>query len=461
MTRAYDVENPGCEYAEHSFAFGRPLPPAEDPFCVPPEGFAATVPGTVLRSREVRLAFLGLVDQAVVAYQLLYRTADMRGAPQANLTTVILPVGAEAHGVRPVVSYQCAIDAVASEGFPSYALRRGANAWGGFPPLEYPLMACALDNGWALVVTDHEGPRGSWVAPREPGYCVLDGIRAAQNFEPAGISPEAPVTLWGYSGGGLATGWASEMWADYAPELNVVGAVLGSPVGDPGAALRDLNGSVFAGLAAMGIAALTREHQGLRRIIAERVDLAGQSLLNDMHSATTIGAVVRFCRRRVDRYFDRPLDEVLESPEIVELFDEIRLGKTAPQMPLLVLQATGDQIIDVRHTDVLVDTYRGMGVQVTYLRDRLSEHFLLHPLSVPLALKWMADRFADKPVQRSETSSGVLLLSPHTIAGLARIGGVALQVILGRVLGGRGGDAAAGRVPADYDCSLPAADAAG
>ena len=68
-----------------------------------------------------------------------------------------------------------------------------------------------------------------WGAPYEPGYHVLDGLRAALSSKRLGLSPEAPIGLWGYSGGGLATAWAAEMSGAYAPELNVVGAVSGRP----------------------------------------------------------------------------------------------------------------------------------------------------------------------------------------------------------------------------------------
>ena len=57
-------------------------------------------------------------------------------------------------------------------------------------------------------------------------------------LEPLGLSADAPVGLWGYSGGGLATAWAAEVCAGYAPELDIVGAVLGSPVGDLGNTFR-------------------------------------------------------------------------------------------------------------------------------------------------------------------------------------------------------------------------------
>src|SRR5260370_5626094 len=69
----------------------RPLLPSDDPFYQPPPGFQHAEPGTVLRSRDVELAFLGLIPQPVRAVQLLYRTMDMNGEPEATVTTVIVP----------------------------------------------------------------------------------------------------------------------------------------------------------------------------------------------------------------------------------------------------------------------------------------------------------------------------------------------------------------------------------
>ncbi|MCB0946036.1 MAG: lipase, partial [Mycobacterium sp.] len=57
----------------------RPVLPSKDPFFTPPAGFEHAEPGTVLRSRDVELGFLGLIPQKVKATQLLYRTTDMNG----------------------------------------------------------------------------------------------------------------------------------------------------------------------------------------------------------------------------------------------------------------------------------------------------------------------------------------------------------------------------------------------
>lgn len=180
----------------------RPVLPPDDPFYQPPPGFEHALPGTVLRSRDVELAFLGLVPQRATATQLLYRTTDMNGKPEAAVTTVIVPAEVAPGQPCPLLSYQCAIDAVASRCFPSYALRRYAKAIGALAPLEFLLITAALAEGWAVSVPDHEGRHGMWGAPYQPGYCILDGVRAALGSERTVLSPSAPVALWGYSGGG-------------------------------------------------------------------------------------------------------------------------------------------------------------------------------------------------------------------------------------------------------------------
>ena len=188
----------------------RPVLPHRDPFYEPPQGFEYAAPGTVLRTRDVELGFLGLIPQKFTATQLLYRTNDRHGAAEAAVTTVLMPPERGPEKVCPLVSYQCAIDAISDRCFPSYAMRRGAFAPGAVPQFEFVLVAAALAEGWAVSVPDHEGTRGIWGAPYEPGYRILDGLRAATCTERLGISADSPIGLWGYSGGGLATAWAAE-----------------------------------------------------------------------------------------------------------------------------------------------------------------------------------------------------------------------------------------------------------
>ncbi|OFJ51468.1 lipase family protein [Mycolicibacterium grossiae] len=411
----------------------RPQLPERDAFYTPPAGFEHARPGTVLRSRDVSLAFLGLVPQRFTATQLLYRSADMDGRPRAVVTTVVAPVQRDTTRPCPIVSYQCAIDGISGRCFPSYALRRGAKAIGALAQVEFLLVAAALAEGWAVSVPDHEGPDGIWGAPREPGYHVLDGVRAALNFEPLNLSREAPVGLWGYSGGGLASAWAAEVYADYAPELNVVGAVLGSPVGDLGSAYRRLNGSLFSGLPAMVVAALSHVYPDLDRIISEHATPDGKEMLERVHRMTTAQAVLWLIRKDMDDLVDWPLQRILDTPEVQHVFDSIKLGGTAPTPPVLIVQAVHDKIVSVDDIDELTETYSRGGSSVTYHRDAFSEHMLLHPLSAPMTLRWLRDRFAGRPISENRLRTAwPTMLNPSTYRGMLRLGVISAKVILGR-----------------------------
>jgi pimeloyl-ACP methyl ester carboxylesterase len=411
----------------------RPLLPLEDPFYQPPPGYQHAPPGMVLRSRDVELAFLGLIPQRVRATQLLYRTTDTNGKPEAAVTTVIVPPDRDPEQTCPLLSYQCAIDAVTSRCFPSYAMRRHAKSLGALPQLEFLLINAALAEGWAVSVPDHEGPKGKWGVPHEPGYCILDGIRAALSSERLGLSPSAPVTLWGYSGGGLATAWAAETCADYAPELDIVGAALGSPVADLGHTFHRLNGSFLSGIPALVIAALAHAYPDLNRVIQEHTNEKGLAMLHRLETMTTVGAVLLMARKDVGDYLDQPLDEILAMPEVQHVFDDVNLGTKVPTPPVLIIQAVHDYLIDVHDIDALAHTYSDGGADVTYHRDAFCEHIILHPLSAPMALRWLQDRFAGRPLtDHLVRTTWPTMFNPATYVGVARLAVIAAKVITGK-----------------------------
>lgn len=424
------IGRPPHEELQHKV---RPLLPSDDPFYQPPSGFQHAEPGTVLRSRDVELAFLGLIPQPVSAVQLLYRTTEMNGKPDAGVTTVIVPSERVGGQNSPLLSYQCAIDAMSSRCFPSYALRRRAKAFGSLAQLEFFLIAAAVAEGWTVSVPDHEGLLGMWGAPYEPGYRTLDGIRAAMNSDRVPSTSAAPVGLWGYSGGGLASAWAAEMCADYAPELDIVGAVLGSPVGDLGHTFRRLNGSFLAGLPAMVVAALAHVYPGLNRVITEHTNDEGRELLDRLESMTTVEAVLRMAGKNMGDYLDEPLEDILSTPEVSQVFDSIKLGVATPAPPVLIVQAVHDYLIDVHDIDALADAYYAGGADVTYHRDAFNEHMCLHPLSAPMTLRWLTDRFARRPLKdHLIRTTWPTAFNPITYAGMLRLGVIAAKVLTGR-----------------------------
>ncbi|MFF0488944.1 lipase family protein [Nocardia sp. NPDC003482] len=414
---------------------GRPLPPSQDPFLRPPVDLAGYAPGTILRTRAVRVALLGLVPQQVSAWQLLYRSNDLHDRPEAAITTVLLPADADPSQPRPLLAFQSAIDAVSERCAPSYALRLGSAALGSITQLEWMLVAGALRRGWAVSIADHEGPDGNFGAPREPGYRALDGIRAALRFPPLGLHADTPVAVWGYSGGGMASSWLVEMAPTYAPEIDLVGAVLGAPVGDPGQVFLRLNGGRYAALPAIVIAAMHRIYPALGRVIDEDLTETGMKLVQRAARLTPAAAIFRLANQNVEDHLRRPLAEVLDEPEMRLMLDDMRLGGHAPRCPILVVQPVHDQIIHVEGIDGQVDRYRRAGSVVTYLRDRLSDHLTLLPLSTPLSLEWLADRIAGRPVIDTTTRTvWSVTTAPESRRGLLEMLGTAIRVALGRPL---------------------------
>ncbi|WP_446221252.1 lipase family protein [Nocardia sp. IBHARD005] len=363
---------------------------------------------------------------------MLYRTTNLDQLPDTTVGTVLVPDRVAARPDR-VLSFQCAIDAVPSHCFPSYALRQGARALGAVPQFELFLIGSALERGWIVAVPDHEGMIGAFGAPREPGYRSLDGIRATLGFAELGLDPATPVALFGYSGGGMATSWTAEMAGSYAPELTIVGAAAGSPVGDPASAFLRLNGTLFAGIPAIVVAGLRRISPALDDVLNRTATPAGVRRLAALAGQTTVGAVLRGPRMDFDDLVTEPLADILAQPEIVELLRSLQLGRNAPTMPMFVVQSVGDQLIAVDDVDDQVQRYHAVGAHVTYLRDRLSEHLSLAIFAAPLMFDWLDDRFASRPLPDPTTRTVTTVLAlPGALPGLWRF-----LTLCVRMLGGR------------------------
>ncbi|GGK44482.1 lipase family protein [Nocardia camponoti] len=402
----------------------------DDTFYATEPGFETLAPGTILRSRPVEIALAGRITQRVTAFQLAYRTCDLDGTPEVAVTTVLLPWGA-ASSRRPLVSFQCAIDAVAPQCFPSYALRRGARTAGSIAPLELPIIAMALRRGWAVSVPDHGGVDGRFGAAREPGYRALDGVRAALSFAPLGLSRSTPVGLWGYSGGGLATAWAAELAATYAPELNVVGSVAGSPVGDPAAAFVRLNGGWFAGFPAAFVAGLRRAYPDLDPVLNNHVDQRYQAWLTAAERGSTFGLLLRFLRRDVAKHLRTDLVDFLAEPALRRILADIEPGERAPAAPMLVVQGVRDEVIAVADIDAHVGRYERAGAAVRYVRVRRGSHLPLEFLIVPFVLDWLTARFAGIPASTGTSTVRSVARSPRAVRGH-----VALIILLARMVMG-------------------------
>ena len=90
---------------------------------------------------------------------------------------------------------QIAEDSLAGYCAPSYAIQHlSASPFLGqiVAPAEFVIAQGALQQGWAVVIPDHEGPDNAYAAGPLAGRITLDGIRAARDFAPMRLDPRHP-----------------------------------------------------------------------------------------------------------------------------------------------------------------------------------------------------------------------------------------------------------------------------
>ncbi len=249
----------------------------------------------------------------------------------------------------------------------------------------------ALDRGWVVVTADYEGPDDAWVAGRMAGHAVLDAIRAAQQFRPAGLpGSRTRVGLMGYSGGGQATAWANELAATYAPELRLVGAAQGGVPADPSLLAKSLDGSVYAGVMFAAIAGLSAGYPEAN--VPSLLNAKGRALMTKLHEQ---GCIINFALsypfQRLRSITARP--DFLELPAIQRILRDTKLGEAPPKAPTFMYHAVDDHLLAVEGTRTLARRYCAAGVPLLW-KTGIGDHIGLPMLAGDQPLEYLADRFA-------------------------------------------------------------------
>jgi acetyl esterase/lipase len=356
--------------------------PADDPFYRVPENLEAFRPGEVIDSRPVEVRGIRRLINAD-AWQVKFRSTDASGAEVSGFTTVMIPRRPFNGSVRPLLSYQCAIDSLGAAADPSYTLRHGDQQ-------ELPFMVLALRRGWAVVTTDFTGPQHAFGALPLAARLVLDGIRAAIAFEPAGFGDATPIGLWGYSGGGQATLFAAEQQPAYAPELNIVGAAAGAVGVDPVSSpemFEDAN--LLSGIPFGAVIGASRGFPDVDLLGV--LTPQGQAMVAAAADMTIEQLVAGFPFLRWSDYLTVP--SVLEIPGMRTALEAVRLGQATPTTTIYLYHAVHDQYPAIADVDKLVEKYRRESVDVTYRRFRFGEHMIVALTGVPSSLRFLSERF--------------------------------------------------------------------
>ncbi len=402
---------------EHERTPERYLPsPSPDPwYSSPPDVDPTTAPGTILATRQVHLPPTN-VRNFGRGWQVLVQSTDSHDQPQQIVSTIIEPATPwDGPGPRPLVSFNATIDSLGLQCMPSHVLPHKANVE--LPPF----LQILADRGYGLVVTDFQGPKAAYAAGRANGQAVLDGMRAARAFVPPGedvpLFAESRIAQVGYSGGGIATGWAAQLQPVYAPELT--GALVGSSVGGVPADYSDLfdtmDGTVASGLYRAAVLGLAREHPELYPLLNDTGDVTAH-LLRDACASTNTAIGI----------FRAPLSMLTDvnprtDPTVQRVMARNRLGaadpahgadpREVPTGPVQVWhgdasvpigpgpgssQGPGDTFVPEWTAHRLVDEWCAAGADVEYT-PVAGEHITAAYTAVGPALDWVDDRVRGVP----------------------------------------------------------------
>ncbi|WP_109508737.1 alpha/beta fold hydrolase [Nocardioides speluncae] len=348
-----------------------------------PSGPAFAAPGDVVSASRI---WAPGFEYAKV-WQLTYRSTSATGTSNTVTGTLVVPNGSTAS--TPIVGYAPGTHGLGDPCAPSRHLRAGDENEG-------LLMHQYARKGFAVVVTDYEGLGApgphTYSVGRSQGHAVLDAVRAAQRVTGSGLGNNAPVGVVGYSQGGQTAGWAAELAASYAPELNIKAFAAGAPPSDLRAVAEYNNGDAEAGFVfAAGV--------GLDAAYPE-LDLA-----DDLNAAGTAAAadIADDCTADFEKYAGQSMDSYTTSPGLMNRPDwaarvaEQDLGKIKPKAPTLLYHSQGDEIIPIATSDSLRTAWCGRGGNVTYWRTNTGAHAFTAAVMSPQVTSWVADRLAGKP----------------------------------------------------------------
>jgi acetyl esterase/lipase len=378
-------------------ASSAPPLPTSDPFYSYSGSLAATAPGTILKQRPVTLVDSGQ-GIPVTAIQVLYRTTGQLGQPTATVATILEPATGTA--APKLVSYQMAYDALGAQCDPSWTMRGGMPAGGTTNTDEEQFALGLVASGDIVVVPDYEGTHLDWAAGQESGYNTLDAIRAADNA--LKLPPSTPTAMVGYSGGSIATEFASELATRYAPELKFVGVAEGGIPVDFEHNLSYINGSPsWSGVIPAVLVSLGRAF-GLD--LKPYLSAYGFKLTKQVGDECINNFIGAWPHLRVQQLLKPAFQNPYTIPAVVRIDNELIMSRTGtPTEPLLMgvgdADGTGDGVMVTNDVRELAHTYCQRGVSVELHVYNGDDHTNAAIAFLPTAGAWMSERLNGVPAQ--------------------------------------------------------------
>ncbi len=327
-----------------------------DDFYIPPEPLPPGNPGDIIRARPAQAgppSTRALAD----AWQVMYRSTDGMGEPNAVTGTVLIPKDSASDGT-PLIGFGPGTQGPAFRCAPSRMIAKGAF-------YEQAALNDMLERGYAVAVTDYEGykpePETSYMVGRAMGAALIDAVRAARRLPEAALPANGPVLFRGYSQGGGAAMWAGQMQPAYAPALNLVGVVGGGVPANLGQVGIPLDGQ--AGFGVFFYALVGQDHAYPELSLAPFLNQTGREAVAEMESGMCVLELLQGLagQRLADMTDLNPL-----TGERFARITENTLGETPIPVPVFQYHEEQDGLVAFGQARDLRDDYCVQGVNLTW-----------------------------------------------------------------------------------------------
>jgi hypothetical protein len=377
------------------------LPPSIDPFYTTPPDFHLTKPGTILRHRPAPGNLTSIIANSSAAYNILYRTTDSNYLPSWAVTTLLIPASNVSQPANQtstsLLSLQVPYDSSDLDASPSYYIYHSLPI--GDIPATTDDLAAALGYGWYVSMPDYEGPFASFGLGVQAGHATLDSVRAVLSFDLMPDPEKTKTAMWGYSGGSIASEWAAELQEQYAPELHFSGAALGGLVPNISSAWDNITASPYAGLLPSFLVGMTTQDADAYAYLLSRLHTTGPYNASHFLSVRSMDAgqaFSAFAMQDIYQCFIGGRQDIFgpSSPLASIINKEGYMGyHGVPRLPVFAYKAIHDEFTNVRDTDVLVQRWCGVGVDVRYERNQIGGHIAEITNGRGRALEWLKGVF--------------------------------------------------------------------
>jgi pimeloyl-ACP methyl ester carboxylesterase len=315
-------------------------------------------------------------------WRVLHHSRSLEGEDIAVSGLIAVPTGDAPEGGRPVVSWAHGTTGIADECAPSRS------------PDQLLAAIPLLEQGMVVTATDYEGlgtpGRHPYLVGESQGRGVLDVVRAARALGPL-VGASDQVVLWGHSQGGHAVLFANQIATDWAPDLEVLGAVAGAPPSQMPLLVGALTDGQLGFFLAMVVAGWTAAYPELDP--ADVLTPAGVERLGEVDAG---------CTGHVAQAWGAPSSEPLVRagdvpPQWSDRILDNDPGHEVGASPVLVIHGAQDQLVPAALSQLLVDRMCEVGQPVQQLVYDDADHTSVVGRSLPDMLEWIEGRLTGHP----------------------------------------------------------------